>query len=234
MTVLIAVAGVVTPLGLYSVFAFGQSTTPTFYHVRDEGPYGIATPPRSNLTFGRECNYGLGPIAIPIPCPYTSDVSILNETHVNMPYSMTREIPDIVQEIYSSGTNGWANTISNYFDIEWRTWSTGVSKFYNNDTQFLTSSYRQMASVILREDVIPVEGLIVDMQDGGLGFRNHTIPSGVGQGGAWDEDILFIVPETTCVDTNLSLAFDIPTPNINSPLRNVSILWQLLDLSARL
>lgn len=223
LNVLIAIAGVVTPLGLYSVQSFGDSTIPPFEYIHDEGPFGIATPPRSNLTFGRECNYGLTAKAIPIPCPYTTDVAIINETNVNMPYSMTREIPEILREIYSSGTSGWANTIANYFDIEWRTWSTGVSKFYNNETQFLTGSYRQMASMILREDIIPVDGLIVDLKDGGLGFRNHTIPLGSGQGARWDEDILFVVPETTCVDTNLTLAFNIPTINVNTLVREVSL-----------
>jgi len=75
----------------------------------------------------------------------------------------------------------------------------------------------------LREDIIPVDGLIVDLKDGGLGFRNHTIPLGSGQGARWDEDILFVVPETTCVDTNLTLAFNIPTINVNTLVREVSL-----------
>jgi hypothetical protein len=223
MTILIAIAGIVTPLGLYNVDGAGRGTSASFQYVFDNGPFGIGTPPRSNLSFGRECNWGgPGPIAIPEPCPYTNDVTFINETHFTLPYNMTREIPDILKEIYSSGTSGWANTIANYFDIEWRHYSTGVSKFYNNGSEFLTPKYIQMQSLIMREDIVPVEGLLVDLIDGGIGFRNHSIPVGVGRGGSWEEDLLFIQPETVCVDTNLSLTFSVARPNINSVSNEVS------------
>ena len=216
MIIMIAVAGVITPLGLYSEAGFGRAMSPRFQHARDESSFGIATPPRSNLSFNRECNWGgPGPIAIPEACPYTEGITILNETHFTLPNNLTREIPDILKEIYSSGTTGWPNTIANYFDIEWRQYSIGVSKYYNNGTAFLTSGYRQMESLIMRNEIMPVEGLLVDLKDGGLGFRNHTLPTALGVGCSWEEDILFIQPETVCVDTNLSLAFSVARPDIN-------------------
>lgn len=214
--IMIAIAGVVTPLGLYSEVGFGGAVTPKFQPVLDESSFGIATPPRSNLSFNRECNWGgPGPVAIPEPCPYTEGITILNETHFDLPNNLTKDIPEILKEIYSSGTTGWPNTIANYFDIEWRQYSTGVSRFYNNGTAFLVSTYRQFESMILRNQIVPVEGLLVDLIDGGLGFRNHTLPTSIGLGGRWEEDILFIQPETACVDTNLSLAFSVARPNIN-------------------
>jgi hypothetical protein len=55
--------------------------------------------------------------------------------------------------------------------------------------------------------------LLVDTIDGGIGFRNHTLPVDVGVGGSWSEDILFIQPESTCVDTNLTLEFTVNPQN---------------------
>jgi hypothetical protein len=120
-------------------------------------------------------------------------------------------VPETLREIYSSGTNGFPTTISNYFDIEWRQYSTAKDKFYDNGTEFLIGAYRQMDSLILNDNIQPVEGLLVDTKSGGIGFRNHTIPLDVGQGAIWEEDILFIQPETVCVDTNLTIEFSVPS-----------------------
>jgi hypothetical protein len=63
--------------------------------------------------------------------------------------------------------------------------------------------------MILDNNVQPIEGLIVDTKVGSLGFRNHTIPAGFQHGATWTEDLLFIEPETSCVNTNLTLDFTI-------------------------
>ncbi|KAI9862930.1 MAG: hypothetical protein M1813_004103 [Trichoglossum hirsutum] len=59
--------------------------------------------------------------------------------------------------------------------------------------------------------VIPAEGLTVDAKVGGIGFRNYTLPTGLSHGATWAEDLLFIGPETSCVNTNLTLDFKFNT-----------------------
>ncbi|KAL8721861.1 MAG: hypothetical protein Q9225_001538 [Loekoesia sp. 1 TL-2023] len=60
-----------------------------------------------------------------------------------------------------------------------------------------------------------VEGLVVntvhsgDTVRGGIGLRNHTVPSGLPYGGRWSEDLLWIEPVTACVDTNLTFHFSL-------------------------
>ncbi|KAI9790167.1 MAG: hypothetical protein M1816_005367 [Peltula sp. TS41687] len=66
-----------------------------------------------------------------------------------------------------------------------------------------------------RYDIIA--GLVVDMTTGGIGFRNHTIPSDSGDGAEWDEDLLWIEPETACVNTNLTVDFAITGINREEP-----------------
>lgn len=50
---------------------------------------------------------------------------------------------------------------------------------------------------------------MVDMKNGGIGFRNHSAPVWQPYGSVWTEDLLFIEPETACVDTNITLDFSI-------------------------
>src|SRR5262245_45436198 len=69
----------------------------------------------------------------------------------------------------------------------------------------------KIQTMVLDDAVVPVEGLLVDMKDGGIGFRFHAIPVGLQHGAKWTEDLLFIKPETQCVDTNLTLDFNIKT-----------------------
>ena len=72
-----------------------------------------------------------------------------------------------------------------------------------------------MDSKVLDSAIEPVEGLIVNTVQGGIGFRNHTFPPGFQFGATWEEDILFIEPETVCVDTNTTIDYTIALINGN-------------------
>lgn len=66
----------------------------------------------------------------------------------------------------------------------------------------------------------PLEGLIVDTKLDGIGFRKHGIPSMNHFGYVWTEDLLWVQPETSYVNTNLALDFTIS----NSPLNDIAHL----------
>lgn len=117
-------------------------------------------------------------------------------------------MPPIIVDTFSSGTSQ-DTTVSNFFDIQWRRYSTKTSRLYDNESHYLTADNRNIESLILTEKLHAVEGLVVDAVDGGVGFRNHTIPPGFAHGAQWSEDLLFVQPETVCVDTNLTLDFSI-------------------------
>lgn len=67
--------------------------------------------------------------------------------------------------------------------------------------------------MVLNDAWEAIEGLIVNTKTGGIGFRNHTTPPHLPFGSSWSEDLLFIEPETECVDLNLTLDFNIPYSN---------------------
>lgn len=89
---------------------------------------------------------------------------------------------------------------------------------YNNqskDTTLTVGLYRNVQSVLLNDEIKAVDGLIVDTEVGRLGFRNHTVPLGLEHGASWSEDILFLEPETVCVDTNLTMDYTHQTRTVS-------------------
>ena len=202
------VAGVITPLGLREEFGAAESTYVPFVYVRDKSSFAYGTPPRSELPYNRMCTNGL----YDVPCPFTDTETIVRQDtrgyNVTYPYGYDIHIPPVLRKAYSSGTNN-STTVANSFDIEWRRFQTQRKEDYNNGSTYLIGSARLMESLVLRGNIQPVEGLLVDSVTGGIGFRNHTIPVGFEHGVSWSEDHLFIEPETVCVDTNLTIDYQI-------------------------
>jgi hypothetical protein len=218
IALLISLAGVITPLGLYEQDEnASESTSATFQYVKDTSTFLQGTSPRDNKTFTRTCNYSPTCLA---PCPYTSDVTIVSsdglQSNCTTLYGTNTTVPNILHDIYMSGTKKRRTTISNYFDIQWRQLTTQYNKNYNNGTPIAVGVFRPLESFALREDVRPVEGLIVDSKNGGVGLRNHTLPVGHTRGATWTEDLLFLEPETECVNLNVSIDFEISTSSKTS------------------
>jgi hypothetical protein len=210
---LVSLVGVVTPLGLYEQDEAGtQSASATFQYVKDSSAFLQGTSPRDNKTFTRTCNYSPTCVA---PCPYTSDVTIVAsdglQSNCTTLYDTNTTVPSILHDIYMSGTKKRRTTISNYFDIEWRQLTTQYNKNYNNGTPIAVGVFRPLESFALKDDIRPIEGLIVDSKNGGIGLRNHTLPVGHARGATWSEDLLFLEPETECVNLNVSVDFEIST-----------------------
>jgi hypothetical protein len=206
----VGVAAVVTPLGLYEAVAPARllQTVP-FPYIADTGPMGYGTPPRSSLGFSRKCG-GL----LPVVCPGSDTIitysSNATTSSADLPNGYDTRLPRNLTDLFQSGLASQPQTMSSIFDIEWRTYTFAQDPNIDNGEEYLVNSYRQLTSLILDDAIEPVEGLIVDTQGGGIGFRNHTIPSGVELGATWTEDLLFVEPDTQCVDTNLTLDFSIP------------------------
>lgn len=238
---LVTVAAIVTPLGLYEI------TTPdknpvnvSFRYVNDKSPLGLGTPPRPSSGFSRlcrdphHCASPGSPVDIPDSSNETSASSETFDTNVvNVPGNTTT--------FFQSGLEIQPASISSVFDIQWRSYTTAIDKNINNGTRHVLGAYRQLTSMVLNNAVEAFEGLIVvrampffwlqvsksihllhliltpdlmsltanvqDSVDGGIGFRNHTVPKGLSHGAIWSEDLLFIEPETVCVDTNVTLNF---------------------------
>jgi hypothetical protein len=217
-TVLIAVSSVVTPIGLYDSLEIGKREVGNFSYIRDTSAYFYGTSPRRGYNFSRQCSFRTNPA----PCPFTNGTLIfsLSSTTASWDYpdNLTMEIPPVLREVYSSGTRGIGTTVSNFFDIEWRqlTMRNDDDGIVNQGSPYAVNMFRQVDSVALEDSVKLVEGLIVDTHTGGVGFRNHTVPQPLDRNATWQEDILFIEPVTTCVDTNLTFDYTESERNFSS------------------
>ncbi|KAF1837156.1 hypothetical protein BDW02DRAFT_492158 [Decorospora gaudefroyi] len=215
---LIAIAAIVTPLGLYDgIIADGNPAATVFNYIKDTSPMGYGTPPRIlDTTWSRLCGDFL---LVPCPNDYNNATVINNNTGIYTDYEADwydSRIPPNVVDVFQSGIADLEQSMSSFFDIQYRTYmrtlidDKGNGPVIDNATARTVGTYQPLSSMLLNDDVIPIEGLIVDMKNGGLGFRNHSAPTWRKYGSTWVEDITFIVPETVCVDTNLTLDFMIP------------------------
>ncbi|MBE3047859.1 hypothetical protein IMZ48_36190 [Candidatus Bathyarchaeota archaeon] len=58
-----------------------------------------------------------------------------------------------------------------------------MSKYYDNGTDRAVGQYWQLDSFILQDEYKVLGGLVIDAKMGGIGFRNHTLPTGLSRGG---------------------------------------------------
>ena len=201
--VTIAIASIVTPLGLYEEISPEDSLSEVPFHFApDKSAFGRATPPRDGYRAVRLC--------------YRKDEDERNRPCPNAP-SNFHDIVDTVEaysvwpgsvSIFTSGET--AETVSSIFDIQWRGFRVGRGLSFTsekNATAFSQGYYRQFGQFVQDEALLAIDGLLVDTEVGRIGFRNHTVPVKADDGAQWTEDILFIEPDARCVDTNLTIDY---------------------------
>jgi hypothetical protein len=196
--ILLVASSVITPLGLKNGSLVLSSYSPTSaVYVSDSSPIGQATPPRDLYTYGRICG-SLGPV----PCPGNGDSA-----------NTTAIAPSII-DTFSSTPYG-------PFNMQFRRYYLGQGG-YNYSMALSTISLTQ--SLVLRDDIFAVDGLIVDLTaNSGVGLWNHTLPA-VDVGGTWSHDVVWLEPQTSCVNTNLTIDYALG----EDPYEGVDT-WRLTD-----
>lgn len=208
IVLLISVAAIVTPLGLYQTVEADGEKLEAFQFAEDLSPFGYGTPDRGPAPFTRACGDDA--------CPG----SWVNKTCVKQGLLTNcsdvvygRFIPDAWRSTLRDGASELGGSVSSIFDVQWRT-QVKSSDPYGTLGWYIRSGYRQIGVLILDEKIQLVEGLIVDAQNGGIGFRNHTVPVPVHEyGSSWSEDILFVEPDAACVNMNITFDFELSEKN---------------------
>ncbi|KAJ7160899.1 hypothetical protein C8R46DRAFT_1194302 [Mycena filopes] len=87
----------------------------------------------------------------------------------------------------------------------------GFRRYYNGTAGYNYSMPIQLftttESLILRTGIFAIDGLIVDLDNPGIGLWNHTLPTGTSRGAVWSEDVLWLEPVSSCVDTNMTIDY---------------------------
>lgn len=224
LLVLIALAAIVTPLGLYEgLVGRTEPTSQAFHYIKDPSTFGLGTPPRTAAsgTWSRICGY-----ASPYVCPNSpnklTEFENATGSFVQSDYYDSK-IPWKVVNVLESGLSHFEPSVSSAFDIQYRSY---VQSEIDNDGRgipidngtipYTKGTYQPLSTQVLGDSYMTVEGLILDMKNGGIGFRKHSAPSPRTYGSSWSEDLLFTSPDTVCVDTNLTLDFIIPATMLES------------------
>ncbi|KFZ23610.1 hypothetical protein V502_01917 [Pseudogymnoascus sp. VKM F-4520 (FW-2644)] len=210
-SILLIAVGISTPLGLADQLQLAEDQVVSSKYAPHLGPMGLATPKRTTYEYSRLCGIG-----VPSNCPgvdggYQTWENISNPgttkewadhytTFNKSKHIADLRIPHNVTEVFTSATAN--TTVSSIFDIQYRSFkhdSTAYEPAEDNEYPLQNNSLYTIELI---------EGLVVDTINGGIGFRNHTIPVQTEFGSVWQEDLLWIEPVTECVDTNLTIEFE--------------------------
>lgn len=236
-TVILAVAAVLTPAGLYDIISDGTTTTETnFTRAQDQSVFGFSTQVQNEWPW-RVCSdsYPLNDsILMSVNCP-GSDQSF-TMTHNSSGYFQdwdgSGHLVSVNQSratIFQSGLRDQQYTVSSFFDIKPRRIKRSVGDYTGNFNGVLpVDTYHFIQSVVDADRYQILEGVIVDAKSGGVGLRNHTVPEHIPFGTSWTEDLLFLDLDVSCVDMNLSLTYDVIPVN-GSNIAGSSIPYQLVD-----
>lgn len=174
--ILVAIAAIVTPLGLYEgIVPTASSDSTAFHYIRDTTPMGYGTPPRTNTTWSRIC----GSFAI-IPCPNDNNVAtvVQNRTMITTDFEKDwydTSVPQKVIDVFQSGASELGETVSSSFDIQYRSYVKSVvddmkkrtsGPIIDNGTARTVGLYQPLSSLVLNDEIVAVEGLVVDMKNG--------------------------------------------------------------------
>jgi hypothetical protein len=214
-SLLLAIVAPITPLGLSTRIQSSSASLVQFNYAIDNTMIGQTKISRTNYVNNRLCG-----AFILLNCPgscagydtisnTTGEYAIPNDSD---PYISSAIAPNIT-EVFTSATNS-SRTISSVFDIQYRLFTVWGNSTKPNETQWIDQGrpqtrgqFQYIQSFILDDRYEAVEGLVVDTKAGGIGFRNHSMPPSSDTGYEWTEDILWIEPDTVCVNTNLTLDF---------------------------
>ncbi|KAG0637145.1 hypothetical protein HOY80DRAFT_908241, partial [Tuber brumale] len=212
--IILAIAAVVTPLGLSEEVAPSFSKPAVFQYLKDTSTFGQGTQSRSGYVFSRCAFRRLGVCGrVLAGDSFFSNTSGLYQ---DSDASIGTNILQNITKIFTSATSGSGNLISGPFDVQHRVFSNpkhpdttkasnGTSR--NQPNVYTSGVAATLRSVILDDDFVLVEGLIVDAKNGGVGFRNHSAPMNLRYGGTWEESLLWLEPVSQCVDNNLTIDF---------------------------
>jgi hypothetical protein len=204
-TVLLAVANIVTPLGLKSSTVFSSPRTMSAAYVPDTSPMGLATPTSSKQFYGRVCG-----AFSPLPCPG-------NDT------GNTTQIAPSIMQTFTSTPHG-------PFNMHFRRYFLGTAGYNYPAT---LSQFSMQESLVLDNGTFATEGLIVAMTDTpGVGFWNFTLPSAK-TGGNWTEEVLWLEPVTSCVNTNLTIDYRLGNGTFDTIAFNVTDRGGLFNITTQ-
>ncbi|KAI5841989.1 hypothetical protein DFP73DRAFT_480589, partial [Morchella snyderi] len=123
-------------------------------------------------------------------------------------YRIGSEVPASLLALFGKASH-YGASVASVFEIQFRNYLILQKEEYklSNGLKYVIGQFRFLETMILHPGYKVIDGLVVDMKAGGVGFRAHAVPDRQQKryGASWEETLLWVVPETVCVSNNLSL-----------------------------
>ncbi|KAG0637152.1 hypothetical protein HOY80DRAFT_1085649, partial [Tuber brumale] len=206
--IILAIAVVVTPLGLSAEGAPSFTKHTDFEHLKD------ALPVVPDMYFAALTNSGGTGTLMTHFRDFTSSQIRLSYTHLSV--NILTKISPKTLLTYSRAAPPGGNLISGPFDVQYRAFSNSKHSDAKNSRNWIPKSqdnvytiglFETFRCVILDDNFVLVVGLIIDTKNGGVGIRNHSAPLNLRYGGTWEESLLWLEPVSQCVDNNITVGF---------------------------
>jgi hypothetical protein len=201
--VILAAAGVLTPVGLGERIVEGEMVNATFAYAKDPTVFGIGTPSRTDYTISRVCGNG----SLPCPGVLSSDTVQSNDPNRGTMFDIF--VAENITTCFDSGTSADGDLRASPFQIQFRQYLTPTHSKGTQPKANTTGTFALLENVFMDGKLEVREGVVIDAINGGIGFRNHTVPvkPNLKHGAVWTENLLWIEPETVCTDTNWTIEY---------------------------
>ncbi|KAG2184427.1 hypothetical protein INT43_000336 [Umbelopsis isabellina] len=189
--ILVTITGVITPLGLMPVIS--QVPMELSLHLLpDLQPLSQAITNRSLYVEERMCDSKLLIGAAACPGRTVTNITGRWETDLTIPQNIT--------DIFTSTNH------TSPFDLQFRRYTMSTNGM-NSTSLHPVPDIAISDSVILSNSLFAVEGLIIDTTESpGVGIGNVRVPY-LPHGATWEQEMLWIEPETACVDLGFTLNY---------------------------
>ncbi|PVH76986.1 hypothetical protein DL98DRAFT_574021 [Cadophora sp. DSE1049] len=157
-------------------------------------------------------------------------IVLSGKTKATFVYAKDRSVFGQTAASRAHGSKG--SLISSPFEIQFRQFEISSNEENLTAKKNTTGTIYWTEHILLLDDIVCREGLVIDAVSGGIGLRNHTIPAlpATVHGMTWTEDILWLEPDTVCVDTNWSISTEfLLTPFSAGGLSLGTNKWLLRD-----
>ncbi|CAO3690075.1 unnamed protein product [Umbelopsis ramanniana] len=205
--IIITIAGIITPLGLYDTTST-SSQTMALNTLTDTGPLSTLYTDREGYQESRMCSNGITSLV----CPGSSYYTTSNGT-----VTFNTTVPNNIMEKFTSYNGGIGP-----MDIQFRIYETGINTGANGGNGYTQGVYRVDESIITSTKLFASQNLIIDKSETpGVGILNVTVPF-FQSGGNWNQQILWLEPVTECVDLNVTYDFTLQDASPSSPTLQLS------------
>ncbi|KAJ2958317.1 hypothetical protein NQZ79_g6085 [Umbelopsis isabellina] len=194
--ILVTITGVITPLGLIPVVS--QVPVDLSLHLLpDLQPLSLAITNRSLYVEERQC---LSTLQLSVAaCPGRTLTNVTGQPILQTDLT----IPQNISDTFTSTNH------TSPFDLQYRRYIMSTNDM-NSTHLHPVPDITISDSVLLSNSLFAVEGLIIDTTESpGVGIGNLQVPY-LPHGATWSQEMLWIEPETACVDLGFTVNFKLP------------------------